>query len=336
MYLKKHKSIIIQNYSNIFGGQERYAESLLQQLALQGIVTEFEGGPNRLQKKVNNIIDKHSKSDNVIIFNGNAALYKSLKKLKNNCFWVYVQHSDINDGQQASWKRWLRKILIYILLKRFDLVIRVCNKALPDCYARGKIKTIYNGVNLPKNWSNNTLNEKLKLLMVGAINTNKNQRMAIAALQYLPYAELTIVGSGESQQVLTEFANDIGVGSQINWIGFIDNLEPYYVDADILLMLSHFEAFPYAVLEAMSFSVPVISVPVGGVPEIINDTKNGWLLDNYNTDSLVNVINAIKAKPEHYAMVAISARMTIEQNYTVEHMTQNLLDAIEEKLSVKE
>lgn len=336
MITKSKIGFRILNKSNFFGGQERYAETLLMQLKANNFLASFSGGPKKLIRLNNSQPTEFQAEKCIALWNGNAALYSTFKHYKNDEFWVYIQHSDINDGQQAIWRRWVRKLLIYILLKRFDLVIRVCNKALPDCFANGKIKTIYNGVKLPSNVENNVLNSRLKLLMVGSVNVNKNQKMAISALQYLPSAELTIVGSGELQPELTELADSLGISAQINWIGFVDDLEPYYLKADILLMLSHFEAFPYAVLEAMSYSVPVISVPVGGVPEIIDDTKNGWLLENYNANSLVDVINAIKAKPEHYAMVAIAARKTIEQNYTVEHMTQNLLDAIDEKLSVKE
>ncbi|AWB66757.1 hypothetical protein C2869_10115 [Saccharobesus litoralis] len=328
--------IIILNYSSVFGGQERYAESLINQLHTKNVLTSFEGGPEYL-KKVS--LDKLPCTDilnpSARLFNGNAALYQSMTLTKGNELWVYVQHSDINDGQQASWKRWVRKALIYILLKRFDLVIRVCNKALPDCYAKGKIKTIYNGVSVPECYKSVGIQKKIKLLMVGAINANKNQKMAISVLQYLPNAELSIIGSGEIKQDLVELAETIGVNSQISWVGFVENLEPYYLNADLLLMLSHYEAFPYAVLEAMSYSVPVVTVRVGGVPEIISNNENGWLLDDYEIETLVDTLNEINNSPDSYKEVAQAARATIEKNYTVKHMTNNLIAAIEEKLNVK-
>lgn len=329
---------ILKNYSSIFGGQERFAQSIISELLKKGEFVEFEGGPVSLFNLTKR--GRSFKFDHLVtIFNGNAAIYKTIFQRKKDAVWVYVHHSDINDAQQSSWKRWVRKILIYLLLKRFDLVIRVCNMSLPDAYARGKIKTIYNGVYLPEKNKCSHAKEScsssvFRLLMVGSINDNKNQKMAIESLSLLEDVELVVLGSGSHELELKNFASEIGVAERIKWIGFIDDLEPYYLTADVLLMLSHFEAFPYAVLEAMSYGLPVVSVPVGGVPEILTNLQNGWMLKDYNVEGLARTINDIKAAPDKYADVSAAARKTIQDGYTVDHMTQHLLSAIKEKIRV--
>ena len=316
----------------MYGGQERYIEELSKQLRIKNNVVNTFGGPERL---LNNSDKKIHKTNNeIILLNGNAALYKNPFKRTKNSLYIYVQHSDIDDAQQAMWKQLIRKLLIKILLLRVDLVVRVCNKALPDFYAPNKIITIYNGVELPNIDSNNTpsIRTKIQLLMVGAINKNKNQKLAIEALVFLPNAELTILGDGEYIDDMKKLAVDLGVETQINWLGFIKDPTPYYQKADILLMLSHFEAFPYVVLEAMAHKTPVIATRVGGVPEIINNTVNGWLLDNDSPNTLASTITMIENDSDSYCEVANNARKTIEQNFTVEHMTQNLLNAIKVKM----
>lgn len=323
--------ITLFNHSSIYGGQERYAEELTKQLEKNGYSVVIKGGPQRLLGS--NDEKLLETKPNIIILNGNAALYKNAFKKSKGCFYVYVQHSDINDAQQAVWKRIIRKILIKALLLRIDLVVRVCEKALPERYAPNKITTIYNGVQLPLISSSPLkLQKKVHLLMVGAINSNKNQKMAIKALVLLPNAELTILGDGDDISDLKKSSIELGVDSQINWVGFIKDPAPFYKKADALLMLSHFEAFPYVVLEAMSHKTPVIATKVGGVPEIINHGINGWLLDDYLPNSLADTVIMIQNNLDHYIEVADNSRKTIEENFTVEHMTKNLLNAINIKM----
>jgi glycosyltransferase involved in cell wall biosynthesis len=241
---------------------------------------------------------------------------------------VYVQHSNINDGQDALIKNWVRKCLIKLLLYRVDLVVRVCNDALPDYYAPGKIETIYNGVEIQKSVVFKDIDIPIKLLMVGAINENKNQRLAIEALTNIPNAELTIVGCGADKEELVELTKRLSLESRVKWVGFVEDPSPYYRQAHLLLMLSKYEAFPYVVLEAMSNGVPVVAVPVGGVPEIIKTGENGWLMDSYSKDKLSNLINKISEDNDTYRTVSKEAVSTISTSFTKEKMVNKLLAEI--------
>ncbi len=330
-------SIRVVNISGVFGGQEKYVYNLLGQLYKIDIPVDFEGGPCLLRKEVARFCNdvRCMSARNVRIFNGNRALYHSLKYRKGKEFWVYVHHSDINDSQGGLWRKWLRKVLVFLCLIRFDMAVRVSDSALPDIYALGRIETIYNGVPVPDRIKDERVYENKNLLMVGTVNENKNHIMAIFALKRIPNATLYIVGDGPLREELTRLANNVGVGGRIKWIGFLEDVQNYYLIADALLMLSRFEAFPYVVLEAMSYGVPVISVPVGGVPEIIRDGVNGWLLEDYSVSGLVKKVNNVFKSADEYMRVATAARRTIEEAYTVEHMTNKLLDAIYQRIDEK-
>lgn len=309
------------NFSNVFGGQERYAENLVETLGKRGIQSQIFSDAVSLKEVV-----KSTSKDDVIILNGNAALYKFVF-IKKKSFWVYVQHSDINDSQVPLWKIITRKCLIKLLLMRVDLVVRVCNRALPDFYAPNKIKTIYNGVHLPDSVNLSCITQGVvNLLMVGAVNHNKNQRLALDALVHLHNCNLTIVGSGPDLDGLKEYAMQIGVSERVFWKGFETDIDKFYRQADLLLMLSFNEAFPYVVLESMSHGTPVVSTKVGGVPEILKNNSNGWLLDSYETQSLVHLVNHIISDPENYVRVAKSARKTIEDKFTLDKVTNELIE----------
>ena len=313
-------AIRVFNESFVFGGQERYAEDLSEVLSGKGYSVQYE---NYVGNSCNDI-DSHK----VHIINGNRALYKQALSMRNNVFRVYVQHSNINDRQKSIVKSWLRKLLIKVLLLRIDLVVRVCDNALPDFYAPNKIVTIYNGVDCPRNIVKKQIESPLQLLMVGAINENKNQRLAIEALTKIPNAELTIVGCGADKEELVELTKRLSLESRVKWVGFVEEPSPYYRQAHLLLMLSKYEAFPYVVLEAMSNGVPVVAVPVGGVPEIIKTGENGWLIDSYSKDKLSTLINKISEDNDTYRTVSKEAVSTISTSFTKEKMVNKLLAEI--------
>ncbi len=323
-------NIVIYNFSDVFGGQERYAQLLMESFIAKGNHVSFDGGPEALKKIANYSSCKNLKT--IEILNGNSALYKKALKKKTSNFVVYVQHSNINDGQGPKWKITIRKCLIWLLLKRVDLVVRVCNNALPERYAPNKLVTIYNGVDLPPNLNKKAINDTLNLLMVGGINANKNQCMAIKALVDLPRARLTVLGDGPAKEELIALAKKLCVDHRIHWVGFVDDPYMYYQQADILLMLSHFEAFPYVVLEAMSYSLPVVSVQVGGVPEIIQHEYNGWLLNGYKTEDLVALLNQILKRRSTYSHVSEQAYKTIATRFTKEIMVDTLLAEIDRRM----
>ncbi|MCH7425102.1 glycosyltransferase family 4 protein, partial [Shewanella sp. MM_2022_3] len=321
-------NFLIVNFAAVFGGQERYAKDIIELFKLEGFDVYFFGGPVEVGKRCN--IFSNIKFD-VCILNGNSALYSLIKNQFNADFKVYVQHSNINDGQQSFWRRWIRKVLLKLLLLRVNVVVRVCNNALPEFYAPGKVITIYNGVDLPEYFPKVSLSNNVNLLMVGAVNKNKNQQLAIELLVKQPNAYLTIVGDGSEIDSLKRYAEQLDVSERIHWTGFVTELDKYYRDADFLLMLSHFEAFPYSVLEAMSNGTPVIAVPVGGVPEIIKSGVNGWLVEDYGVNTLAEKINQVCSDPQQYIKVASNARRTIETSFTKQTMFNMLLTEIKKR-----
>ena len=325
----------IYNYASVFGGQERYLESLLLSLQSKNIACEFTGGPERLLRS---LIGQKSQVKNEIsveLLNGNKALYLQAWRKQKTDLRIYVQHSSVSDGQQSFIKCLIRKVLLRLLLTQVDIVIRVCNKALPDHYAAGKIHTIYNGVSLPAIPCVSHEKRPFTLLMVGAVTENKNQLFALRLLEHIDDIRLIIVGDGPKRVDWQHWADEHGLASRIEWTGFVEHPESYYTQADALLMLSRFEAFPYVVLEAMSYCLPVISVPVGGVPEAITHERDGLLLGSYDINELIHAVERLKNDPELSRQLGLEARKTIAERFTLDVMVNSLLNIINEKAREK-
>ena len=79
---------------------------------------------------------------------------------------------------------------------------------------------------------------------------------------------------------MKNLANDLGIESNIEFLGEISDISQILTDSDIkiLVLTSLREGMPMSVLEALSFSIPVIATNVGDIPEVVLNGKTGYVL----------------------------------------------------------
>lgn len=87
-----------------------------------------------------------------------------------------------------------------------------------------------------------------------------------------------IVGEGEERTRLEKLCEELGIRESVIFAGFVNDAARYLHAFDAFLLPSYSEALGYVILEAGMAGVPVIASRVGGIPEIIEDTRNGFLI----------------------------------------------------------
>lgn len=319
--------LIAYNFSLVFGGQERYLEILASELIKRGHVVEVRGAPDRVLR---NPPSQRNKGKSVELLNGYRALYLRGWRKRKTDLRVFVVHQDINFNQGRPVKRLIRKLLVRVLVVRVDLLIRVCNQSIPDHYAPGKIRTIYNGVTLPEKPAKQDSSQPFTLIMVGSVNDVKNQFLGLQLLTRVPGVRLIIVGDGPRLAEWQRWANANGLCDRVEWAGFVEDPSAYYRRADALLILSRVEAFPYVMLEAMSFGVPVVSVPVGGVHEAVTHRQNGILLPSYKLEDLESAVRILVNEPFFLLTLGKNARQAVRDEFTVERVVNKFISAVTE------
>jgi L-malate glycosyltransferase len=319
----------IYNYSKIFGGQERYVESIIAEFNRRKIPSYFTGNPIRFYKFISAYSESLDRLCLVELLNGNRSLYLRAWRPKFAAIRIYVQHSHIDDAQSYFLKKWVRRLLLKVLLLRVDVVIRVCQHALPEWFAPGKVHTVYNGISIPPLDTEPKLPRPFTLLMVGAVNDNKNQILALRLLAEQADLRLILVGDGPRLKEWQQWACEACIDSRVSWTGFVDAPEQYYGQADTLLLLSEFEAFPYVMLEAMAHALPVVATRVGGIPEAITHEKDGLLLPRRDLNALSDAVSQLKNNRDWATQLGQQARITVSERFTAEKMTDNLLALIE-------
>jgi len=95
-----------------------------------------------------------------------------------------------------------------------------------------------------------------------------------------------MVGDGEERSDCEQLCRDLGVGSDVRFLGKQDAIEEILSVADLFIMPSQSESFGLAALEAMACKVPVISSNAGGLPELNIDGVTGFLKDVGDVDGM--------------------------------------------------
>ncbi len=99
-------------------------------------------------------------------------------------------------------------------------------------------------------------------------------------------AVLLMVGDGPERSSAEYTARHLGVEPYVQFLGKRDNIEELMGSADLLLLPSENESFGLVALEAMACEVPVVVSRVGGLPEVITDGVEGYLVEPLNVDKM--------------------------------------------------
>jgi glycosyltransferase involved in cell wall biosynthesis len=157
-----------------------------------------------------------------------------------------------------------------------------------------------------------------KVQLVGAVGRLvpiKNQQLFLQAAGRLVAegfgGRFVIVGGGELAGDLRQLALELGIADLTVFTGWRRDLEKVYADLDVLVNTANNEGTPVALIEAMAARVPVVATAVGGVPDMIESERSGFLVPSGDLDALVVAVERALAAP--------AALLDAAQNYALEN-----------------
>lgn len=138
---------------------------------------------------------------------------------------------------------------------------------------------------------------------------------------------MLIGGDGETEKV-TRFINDNHLAGLVNFEGWVSGEHKIRLlnKADAYVLPSYNEGLPISVLEAMSYSLPIISTNVGGIPEILKDGVNGYLIHPGNKNEIEASINNLMSDKDLRQKMGVASRNMVEEHLPefVEKQLSNL------------
>lgn len=224
---------------------------------------------------------------------------------------LYIRiDNTVSMQKRVFWKKFLEKRLLSFLYPQADGVIAVSrNVALDISTYAGispvKIHTIYNPVitqdmlershgAVTHRWL--TDGGKSVILGVGRLTEQKNFSNLIKAFALVRQkmdARLIILGEGEERPMLEQLVKDLGIGDDVELMGYVENPYPYMRSVDVFVLSSNWEGLPTVLIEAMACGAPVVSTNCpGGSAEILDGGCFGHLVPIEDARALAGAIEA--------------------------------------------
>jgi glycosyltransferase involved in cell wall biosynthesis len=159
-----------------------------------------------------------------------------------------------------------------------------------------EIHVIPNGIDLGE-YNGVTINSDRKpgiknILFVGRLHPVKGVQYLITAMKIvqdkIPGARLILVGDGEDRERLESLSMQLGIKEYVQFAGEVphENVQVFMQQADIFVLPSLYEGLPNVILEAMACGLPIVATRTGGIPDIIMDNTNGFLVEIKDTETI--------------------------------------------------
>ena len=133
--------------------------------------------------------------------------------------------------------------------------------------------------------------KKYSILYAGTVNQRNGYADMVTAFAKIakkyPDWEIVFAGNGEIEQGKA-LAQQFGITSQTLWLGWVngEDKDRAFREATVFCLPSYAEGFPMSVLDAWSYGLPVITTPVGGIPDVAKDGENMLLFNPGDVDAL--------------------------------------------------
>lgn len=247
------------------------------------------------------------------------------------------------ENRKVAFYEWLERVSV----KRMDGVISVSEGQKVKLRKMGirkpPIWVVHNGVDLSVGFKDNRKRIRsevfkeldipsngLMVVSAGRLSPEKGHRFLIDALSYMKEeienTYFVFCGEGVCQPELKDLARKHGVLSHCRFVGFRKDMPRIYQAMDFLVLPSLTEGLPNVVLESFAYERPVVATAVGGVPEVVVDGVNGWLVPSKNPPKLAAAIRKMIKNPRERERMGRAGKEKVERQFTFDAQTPKLVE----------
>jgi glycosyltransferase involved in cell wall biosynthesis len=137
-------------------------------------------------------------------------------------------------------------------------------------------------------------------------------------------AVLCMVGDGPDRNQLERRAKELGVIRDTLFVGYQEDVAPYYAAFDALVLPSGNEGTPVSVIEALAAGRPVVATRVGGVPDVVRHGEDGFLVEAGATGELARRLAELARDPELAARMGREGRSRVLSRYAVDRLVDDV------------
>jgi glycosyltransferase involved in cell wall biosynthesis len=235
----------------------------------------------------------------------------SAEKFRNNFF-------SAKGLKTLFFDKYLEKKTFKIIAVSKEIKNLLINQGIPD----SKIKVIYPPIDTLKFAPNTSIRKKtrseLKVInnyivgSVGRLSKLKAYDVLIKSFQEFskiaPESKLIIIGDGEEKTNLLKYIKGNNLEKQVKLLGWRNDIDKLINVFDQFVLTSRLEGMPLVVSEAAANAKPIISTNAGGVKELIQNNKTGFVVEIDNQKALIEKMKYLYQNPKISKQIAKNAR----------------------------
>lgn len=194
---------------------------------------------------------------------------------------------------------------------------------------KAKVIIVSNAVTLPA-IETKKINDIRTFLFLGALIKRKGIVDLLDAVKQMKDQgvfnfRLLIAGSGLEEQRLKEYVKENKLQSYVRFLGWItkEQKPELLQKSDVLVLPSYNEGLPIAILEAMSYALPIISTNVGSIAEAVKENVNGFLIEPGDVNALVCIMKKLTLDSELWIKESFMSRKICEKKFSEDELFKN-------------
>jgi glycosyltransferase involved in cell wall biosynthesis len=191
-------------------------------------------------------------------------------------------------------------------------------------HAQNKILVIPNGVDMTYfHRAPPPVDGPFTFSVVSRLEPVRRVALAIEAAARTPDVRLNIAGEGSEREKLERLARERGIASRVRFLGYLRDPRPAIAACDAIINCTREEGLGLAVIEAAAMQRPAVVFDGGGIPEIVQDRRTGWLVREHSANALAAALAEASASRPQAAELGVAARNWVEDKFGVDAMCKH-------------
>lgn len=257
---------------------------------------------------------------------------------------VHTFHGHVLRGYFGPARTLLFRWLERVLARRTTRLVAVSPQVRDDLVAlgiapAGKFEVVRLGIELGERLSGDAGREEIRALLgipperfvvgwVGRMTGVKRTDDVLESLRLLREqgvdAALLMVGDGPDRDHVEERASQLGIVRHCFFLGYQEDVSGWYRAFDAMILPSANEGTPVVVIEALAAGCPVVATRVGGVPDVLHDGVDGFLVPPGDTEAIAARLGELARDPALRARMGEAGRTSVPPRYAVERLVDDV------------
>jgi glycosyltransferase involved in cell wall biosynthesis len=146
-------------------------------------------------------------------------------------------------------------------------------------------------------------------------------------------ALLLLVGDGDDRSRLEQHAHDRGVARSCLFLGYQEDVAPWYAICDVVVLTSASEGTPVTIIEALAAGRPVVATNVGGVSDVVDEGETGFLVPPGDTSAVAERLEILARDADRRTTMGREGRTRMLRRYAIERLVEDIDELYRELLA---